>query len=168
MHRFTNHMVWNQSLYLIKPIPINLSLLQWNRSLRAVTHTVRSESVPNPWKYVSRKLWPNSDIAFALVQSRIHVQARCYRLEYVILRGATAECSRCWLWFLSRQHLAIPLYVLHSLHVTQLHTPPLSARSQLGFIRMQCASVHTNNTVATSVRLKSSLGWRSGLVRKWP
>jgi hypothetical protein len=37
-----------------------------NRSntLRAVTHYVRFKSVLNPWKYVSRKLGPNSDIAY--------------------------------------------------------------------------------------------------------
>jgi hypothetical protein len=43
----------------------------------------RSESSES-LKLVSRKLGPNSDIAHALVQSRIHIQARRHLLEYVI------------------------------------------------------------------------------------
>jgi hypothetical protein len=51
--------------FLIEPF------VQVFHTLRVVSHYVRTESVPNPWKCGARKLGPNSNIAYAL----IHIQA---------------------------------------------------------------------------------------------
>jgi hypothetical protein len=73
---------------------------------------------------VSRKLGPNSDIAHALVQYWIYIQA-------------TGEVE---LTIASRHPAAYPA---HPAAFLLIHS---SAST-----RLQCARVHTNNTVATSV-----------------
>jgi hypothetical protein len=105
--------------------------------LPRIINTTRSTFATKS-RYALRPIRIRENMCLKNSDPLIHIQAGRHLLEYVILRGAIAECSRRWSWVLSidvnfwQYHCTYDIRLRH-IRVTTRHVFTYPARSQLGF-----------------------------------